>query len=67
MVRYRLRVDCAACEAFQEYEHVRRTENALLVDCAVCGKRHSADSVYPVDPTHEYSRDAAGNVTEVVP
>ena len=43
-----IRLRCTACRAYQPF--VRPDASKAVVRCAVCHKRHSVDSLYPVDP-----------------
>jgi len=41
---------CTNCRAYREFE---RRPGADAVKCAVCGKRHSTDSLHAVEPGEE--------------
>lgn len=63
-----LRLNCTKCGEFQAYEVEQATsDGSQIVRCDECGKRHSDDSVYMVDPDRQYERDEAGNLLEELP
>ena len=41
---------CTKCRAYRDFERKQGTE---AVTCAVCGKRHSTDSLRAVEPGEE--------------
>lgn len=55
------RLDCVRCNEFTEY-HRDDGDPDTVVRCDECGKRHSDDSVYFVDPDKRYERDESGVV-----
>lgn len=50
------RLNCTRCGAFTEYE-----EDKNSVYCEDCGKKHSHESTFAVNPEKDYPRDEAGN------
>lgn len=58
-----LRVNCNECGAFTEYTR-NNDDPKSVVRCGDCGKRHSTDSVWMVDPTRNYERDERGSLLE---
>ncbi len=63
MPRLETRLNCTRCHEFTKW----KGENKRTVKCEDCGKRHSTDSLRPVNPDKEYSRDEEGNLTEMPP
>lgn len=59
----RLRLNCNRCGAFEEY-HREDDDPETVVRCDGCGKRHSNDSVFMVDPNRRHERDEAGNLVD---
>lgn len=59
------RLNCSRCNAFTEWEKDESEGESIY--CEECGKKHSTDSFRPVQPGKEYSRDEAGNLTEMPP
>ncbi|MDZ7701713.1 MAG: hypothetical protein U5J98_06395 [Halobacteriales archaeon] len=55
MADLEIHLRCTACEAYRAFERPKRGTNAVA--CADCGKRHSTDSLYPVDPDDPPSYD----------
>ncbi len=47
MTEFLIRLDCTQCGAYREFEREPGTDS---VKCAVCGKRHSADSLHALAP-----------------
>lgn len=45
--RLEIRLDCTGCDRMTDYE-VRDSDPGTVVRCAVCGKRHSKDSLHAV-------------------
>ena len=60
MNRHELRLNCTRCGSFEAYDHDTNT----VVRCAECGKRHSTDSVWLVDPDERFDRDESGALLE---
>lgn len=58
-----LRLNCTRCGAFTEYGR-RDDDPGTVVRCDACGKRHSTDSVFMVDPDRRHERDEAGTLTD---
>lgn len=69
------RLNCTRCNEFTEWEaestvevtdgfEERRTKS---VRCDECGKRHSTDSLFVIDPRKDYDRDEAGNLLDTPP
>lgn len=58
-----LRVNCNDCGAFEDY-HRNDGDPKTVVRCSGCGKRHSTDSVWMVDPDKKYERDERGVLLE---
>lgn len=58
-----LRLNCTKCGSFEEY-HRRDGDPDTVVRCGSCGKRHSPDSVFMVDPDRRYDRDESGTLTD---
>ena len=48
MAELEILLRCTGCSAYRPFE--RRERGTNVVTCAECGKRHSTDSLYPVDP-----------------
>ena len=48
MADLEIQLRCTGCEAYRPFERRKRGSNAVA--CGECGKRHSTDSLYPVDP-----------------
>jgi uncharacterized Zn finger protein len=68
MGRQVLRLNCTNCGEFREYEVEQTTsDGGQIVRCDFCGKRHSDDSVFMVDPYRRYERDEAGELLEDLP
>lgn len=59
-----IQLDCTKCERFNDFETEEDTE---VVRCSLCGKRHSRDRLYTVQPDKRYNRDEAGNLMETPP
>jgi len=58
-----LRLNCNRCGSFTRY-HRNDGDPNTVVRCDGCGKRHSTDSVFMVDPHRSFRRDEAGNLIE---
>jgi len=58
-----LRLNCNRCGSFEEY-HRKLYDPDPVVRCGGCGKKHSTDSVFMVDPHADHERDEAGNLTD---
>lgn len=57
-------LNCVECKSFEEFEQAK--EN--VVECLHCGKYHSNNSLYVIDPDKiPYERDEAGNLLVVPP
>lgn len=55
------RLDCSDCRQFETYER----ESETVVRCGRCGKRHSNDSLYLVEPGARYTRvDETGELAD---
>ncbi len=66
--RHGLRLNCTQCGEFREYEVEQTTsDGGQIVTCAMCGKRHSDDSVHMVDTWRQYERDESGTLLEDLP
>lgn len=61
--RLESRLNCTRCGAFTPYE----LESDTVARCETCGKRHSVDSLFVVDPDKSYERDEAGTLQETPP
>lgn len=48
MTEFLIRLDCTNCGTFREFDRERGKD---AVKCAVCGKRHSSDSLHALDPS----------------
>ena len=59
MNRHELRLNCNRCGSFEEYDR-KETDPESVARCVGCGKKHSTDSVYMVDPDRRYDRDESG-------
>ena len=46
-----IRLKCTNCRAYREFDR----DGESVVRCADCGKRHSTDSLYAVEPGEEAS------------
>lgn len=57
------RLNCTRCGSFADY-HRNQGDPDTVVRCDGCGKRHSTDSIYMVDPYRSYDRDEAGTLTD---
>lgn len=52
MADLEIKLRCTNCRAYREFE---REPEGEAVRCAVCGKRHSTDSLHAVEPGEEPS------------
>lgn len=59
-----LRLNCERCGDFVEYSVVNADAKRTVIDCDECGKRHSEDSTFMVDPGKQYPRDETGTLIE---
>jgi len=69
MTRKMLKLNCTSCGEFKDYYPDRDRDGNLRSDvvcCADCGKKHSDESVFMVDPRKSYERDEAGVLLEEV-
>jgi len=57
------RLNCTRCAAFVEYHHVHYDPDPV-VRCDGCGKKHSKNSAFMVDPDRRYDRDEAGTLID---
>lgn len=58
-----LRLNCHKCGAFTEYER-RKNDPKTVVRCGGCGKKHSTDSIFMVNPVKDYDRAEDGTLIE---
>lgn len=54
-----LLLNCNDCGTFTDYSRNDEDPKTVVL-CDECGKRHSTDSVFMVDPDRSYERDEAG-------
>lgn len=66
MLKHDLRLNCHPCGDFTEY-HRKDNDPNTVVRCDGCGKKHSTDSLYMVNPTREYDRAEDGTLLENLP
>lgn len=57
------RLNCTRCNSFTHYDR----EQARVVRCGVCGKRHSNDSLHRVKLQSQFERDEDGNLESPPP
>jgi len=46
---FQIRLKCTECRAYRDFER----DGESVVRCADCGKRHSTDSLYAIEPGEE--------------
>lgn len=61
-----LYLDCVDCGEFTE-AYTKKDDPDSVVRCNECGKKHSDNSLYFVDPNANHERDEAGNLIEDLP
>jgi len=57
------RVNCNRCGSFEPIDR-RDDDPDTVARCGSCGKKHSTDSVFVVDPDRRYDRDEAGTLID---
>lgn len=63
MAEIGLYLNCTRCGEWCPYDE-RVDDPAGVVRCAKCGKKHSDDSVWFVDPDDPVERDGSGRLVE---
>jgi uncharacterized Zn finger protein len=58
-----LRLNCTRCGSFNTY-YRKDDDPETVVRCDDCGKRHSTDSVFMVDPNRRHDRDESGQLVD---
>lgn len=57
------RLNCTSCGLFRQFSR-KRDDPKSVVRCDECGKRHSTDSLFMIDPDRQYERDEAGTLVD---
>lgn len=66
MLKQELRLNCHRCGDFMEYYRKRDDPNTVI-RCDGCGKKHSDDSLFMVNPNRQYDRAEDGTLLENLP